>query len=382
MRSLTHLIDRVVPFQPLIAGLDISDRAVKLVVLEEARSGLRLNAWSEKKYAPGVVEGGAIQNADLLAKAIEEAWQGLGISTKERWVVASIPEDHVFIRLVTLPAMPQEDLERAVELEVEATIPLPANEVVADWITLPVALYEGKEHRDIILSATPKKIIDNLLSACESAGIRVVALEPESHAFSRVVVAYGKEHAQESLLAVDIGAASTRIALVVGGIVEFSTALGVSGEMMTRLIAEARHLDAAEAETFKWHVGLKGGAAGRTIFSILEPALKELTQELQRAVRYWEEHIKHRHGATETVSRIMLTGGGANLKGLAEAISFHIGVPALCADPWAILERRVKMSSGLRVAPSFRHPVASFEPLRYATALGLALRGIMFDPLF
>lgn len=381
MRFLTRFIDRVMPFQPATAGLDISDRTVKLAVLEEAREGLQLKAWSEKKYPHGVVEEGVIQDANLLVEAIEEAWQGLGLSAKERWVVASIPEDQVFIRLVTLPAMPEEELRRAVELEIEATIPLPANELIADWIALPAPSHDGKEHHDVILSAAPKKIINDLLAVFERVGMSVVALEPESHAFSRVVVSDGAKNAQESLLAVDIGAASTRIALVVGGVVEFSTALGVSGEMMTQLIAEARRLNAGEAEAFKQHVGLEGGATGRAVFSILEPALKELTQELQRAVGYWEEHIRHRHGAAGTVSRIVLTGGGANLKGLTEFISFHVGVPTLRADPWTILERRVEASGLIRVSSSFRRPVASFEPLRYATVLGLALRGAAIEPL-
>jgi type IV pilus assembly protein PilM len=381
MRFLTRLVDRVLPFQPPIAGLDISDRAVKLLVLESGRDGLQLKAWSEKEYPRGVVEEGLIRDAGLLAKAIGEAWRDLGLSAKERWAVASIPEDHVFIRLVTLPRMPEEELKRAVELEVEATIPLPVNEVATDWIALHAPLNEGKEHHDVILSAAPKKVISDILAVCEAAQVRVAALEPESHAFSRVVASHGAEHAQESLLAVDIGAASTRVALVVGGIVEFSTALGVSGEMMTRLITEARHIDAAEAETFKRHVGLEGGTTGRAVFSILEPALKELTRELREAVRYWEEHIKHRHGATGAVSRIVLTGGGANLKGLAEFISFHVGVRALSADPWAILQSRMETSGGIRVSSSFRHPTTSFEPLRYATALGLALRGAVIDPL-
>lgn len=381
MRFLTRLVDRVVPFQPPIAGLDISDRTVKLAVLEEARGGLRIKGWSEKRYARGVIESGAIRDANLLAEAIEEAWQGLGLSAKERWVVASIPEDQVFIRLVTLPAMPEEELARAVELEIEATIPLPASEVVADWIALPAALSGGAAHHDVILSAAPKKVIYDFLAVLERTGMRVAALEPESHAFSRMVVSQGAHHAEECLLAVDIGAASTRIALVVGGIVEFSTALGVSGETMTELISKARRLDAAEAETFKRHIGLEGGATGRAVFSMLEPALKELTQEIQRAVSYWEEHIKHRHGAAGAVSRIVLTGGGANLKGLPEFISFHVGVEALRADPWAILEKRARTSGGIRVAPSFRNPVAGFEPLRYATVLGLALRGAVIEPL-
>lgn len=379
MRFLTRIVDRALPFQPMIAGLDISDRAVKLAMLEESEGGLRLKAWSEESFHPGMVEDGIIRDAAPLAEAIESAWRKLGLSMRERWVVASVPESQVFIRLVTLPVMPEEELKRAIELEIEATIPLPRSDVVADWTLLPAAASpDGKEHHDVILSAAPKKVVDDLLAVCERVGVRVVALEPESHAFSRIVSSFNAGDVRESLLVVDIGATSTSVALVVGGMVEFSTTLGISGEMMTRLIAEGRRLDTAEAEMVKRHVGLEGGATGRAVFSILELALKELTQELQRAVRYWEEHIKHRHGATDTVSRILLTGGGANFKGLADFISFHIGVNALVADPWSVLGREER---GIRVSPSFRHPSTSFEPLSYATVLGLALRGAASEPL-
>ena len=63
----------------------------------------------------------------------------------------------------------------------------------------------------------------------------------------------------------------------------------------------------------------------------------------------------------------MLCGGGANLKGFSGFLSSQLEIPVEIGNPWInILPKDRKNKSQL----SFE------ESLRYATALGLALRGV------
>ena len=62
-----------------------------------------------------------------------------------------------------------------------------------------------------------------------------------------------------------------------------------------------------------------------------------------------------------------MCGRGANLKGLLDFISLKLKIPVELGNPWInILPKQLKEVPGLPFAQS----------LGYATALGLALRGI------
>ncbi|MDP3794350.1 MAG: type IV pilus assembly protein PilM [bacterium] len=376
MRFFTTLTDRYFPLHPPIVGLDVSSRAVKAVFLKETRRGLLLSGWGEKTFASGAVEGGLVQNADVLLQALTNVWDDLRLKTKERWVIASLPEEQVFIRLITMPVLPKAELQKAIDLELEANVPLPRNEIYADWFLFPQERDATGVHQDIMLVAAPKNAVDTLVGVFDRAGMTVIAMEPESQALARLLGrTYNNEN--DAVLAVDLGATATRILVLANGWVRLSTTMSLSGEGMTDTIAKARHIDQAQAERLKRYIGIEDSKEGYELFRILEPSLRDLVVELQRSSAYWEERSDHRHGLKERIGTIVLSGGGANLKGLAQFLAFHTRMTVNMADPALLFTSDRK---GIRIAPSFSRPATPFDPITYTAALGLALRGAAYRP--
>jgi len=67
------------------------------------------------------------------------------------------------------------------------------------------------------------------------------------------------------------------------------------------------------------------------------------------------------------ISKVLLCGGGANLKGLPELLSSELKIPVEIGNPWInILPEFKKEKSKLSLETS----------LSYTTAFGLALRGV------
>ena len=70
---------------------------------------------------------------------------------------------------------------------------------------------------------------------------------------------------------------------------------------------------------------------------------------------------------SQSVNKIILCGGGSNMKGLAEYLNQRIKKEVVLGSPWINLN----LGSGL--------PVINKEiSVRYATAIGLALRGLNY----
>ena len=107
------------------------------------------------------------------------------------------------------------------------------------------------------------------------------------------------------------------------------------------------------------------------IFEALVPALIDLVQQIKKYLDYYQTHASHEHLPPDGkgVSKILLCGGGANLKGLPELLSLKLKIPVEIGNPWINI-----LSEGKKEVAEL-----SFEEsLKYTTALGLALRGIRY----
>jgi Tfp pilus assembly PilM family ATPase len=77
---------------------------------------------------------------------------------------------------------------------------------------------------------------------------------------------------------------------------------------------------------------------------------------------YWQTHHGEKVGGN--IESIYLTGGGANLKGIAEYIAMGVDVQVKTANPW------VNVCSFEQYIP----PLTMRQSHGYSAAIGLALR--------
>jgi Tfp pilus assembly PilM family ATPase len=161
----------------------------------------------------------------------------------------------------------------------------------------------------------------------------------------------------------------------------FTSVLPISARQFTQIISQTLKISFQEAEELKLKYGLekrykikiqdgteKEIEPGK-IFEILLPALDNLVSQIKKYLDYYQTHITHEHLSPDGrgIKKILLCGGGANLKGITEFLSIQLRTPVELANPWTnILE-----------IPFKELPELSYEKsLEYTTALGLALRGI------
>jgi Tfp pilus assembly PilM family ATPase len=95
-----------------------------------------------------------------------------------------------------------------------------------------------------------------------------------------------------------------------------------------------------------------------------------LTLQIKKHISYYESHSGHEHlerpGAT--IQKIILCGGGANLRGLAQFLLRELHKEVSIGNPWINI-----LPTSLKELP----PLSFAESLRYTTAFGLALRAFV-----
>lgn len=360
-------------------GLDVSDLSLKIIKLKKRKGGISLASFGEEKIKPGIVKGGEIKDENKLAEIIKAALKKVkGEKLKTKYVIVSLPEEKAFLQVIQMPKIPKEDLKSAIIYEAENYIPVPIEEVYLDFqIVSP--LHDRLDHIDILIAALPKKTVDPYLSCLKLAGLEPKSLEIESLAISRALVK--NEVAPLPILLIDLGATRTGFIIFSGHALRFTSSIPVSSGGFSEMIAKNLEMSLAEAEKLKIRYGLKekiklkikDGTEMKKernkIFEALIPPLVDLTQQIKKHLDYYQTHSGHEHlpPGDRTVSKILLSGGGSNLKGLSELLSEELKLPVELANPWInILPEDQKSVSGMSFG----------ESLKYTTALGLALRGI------
>ncbi len=354
-------------FFPASIGLDISDSAIKAVALKkEGAEAFTLLGFGREYLKEDAIEDGAIKNSESFLAALNSLFKNQrGSFPKGKYLVVSLPEEKVFLRILELPgALKKEELSEALKYELEANIPMSLDEVYYDYEILPGP--PGSTHQDIMVNAAPKRIVDSYVNFFGQNGYRILALESESFSARRSLFT-AEADVKETVLVLDIGAARTRFMIVAEGVLRFTSSNVLAGDKFSQLLTERFPLNLKEAEFMKRMVGLdKNQEKGRELLDSLRPALAQLKEQIQNYLNFFETHPdSHKlHDSAQKISKIILIGGGATLWGLTDWLSSELGLAVILGNP----------IKGLKAAPGFKLKMSLEDSLSYASAIGLALR--------
>lgn len=352
--------------KPEAFGLDISDLSLKVVNLQKKRHKFSLASFGETMLKQGIIEAGEIRDQNALSEMIKIAVrQAEGKKINNKYVVASLPEEKAFLQVIQMPRLSEEDLKSAIVYEAENYIPLPIEKVYLDFQKV-VPLQNHLDHIDVLIAALPKQTIDPYIHCLQSAGLQPVALEIESLALSRALIK--NEMTAYPCLLIDLGATRTSFIIFAGHCLRFTSSFLISSASFTEIIARKMNVSLEEAEDLKIHYGLDPSTKeGAKVFESVLSVLTELVEQIKKHLHYYHDHASHEHlgVGSKSVGKIFISGGGANLKNIASFLSGQLDVVVEVGDPWTNISLQDKK---INMPPE--------KSLKFATAIGLAIRGI------
>jgi len=349
-------------------GLDFSDLSLKIVKLKKRGRFFGLASWAEQEIKPGIIEEGEIKDESALCQILIETLKAVkGQKIKTNNAVISFPEEKAFMQVIQMPKMEEGELKTAVRFEAENYIPLPIEKMYFDFqVVQPQSNH--LDHLDILIAAIPKEIADPYISCIKKAGLCPRVLEVESLSIARAIIKDGLS--ASPVLIVDFGQSATSLVIFSGYSLRFTATIPIGSQNLTEAISKSLKTNLEKAEKLKIKKGLDFSKKDGDIFDAQMPALTDLAEQIEKFIGYYQAHASHEHSSplkNGKIKKIILCGRGANLKGLPDFMSYSQGIPAEIGNPWAnILPKQLKEVPGLSFAQS----------LGYATALGLALRGV------
>ena len=307
----------------------------------------------------GNIEDGRIINKDQVVSAIKAVLKlGSAKRINSNKVVCSLPESKAFVRIITIPKMSEEEAREAIKWEMEANMPMSLEEVYFDWQFL-----EGSDDskQQVLTAAVSKEVVDSWMDVLILAGLDVYGLEVESVASIRSLVEKSAV-IDETCLIVDLGARRTSFIIAEGPVPYFTSSIPFSSEGINDAISKTLNLSGEEAEKIKVNNGIED-VNGNPIFNAVSSLLENLVVEIMKTIDFYGEMSKK----SQNINRIVLCGGGSNMKGLVEYLSQRTQKEVVLGNPWVNLNLDNKLPE-----------ISRETSVRYATAIGLAIRGINY----
>lgn len=371
-------------------GVDIGSASIKIVELKSEKGRPRLMTYGYVEEETNVVKSDSRETQEFIIAAIQKILNEARMVSRK--AVAALPSFAVFSSVITLPAMSSKELVNAVKWEAKKFVPMPLEEMVLDWKVLknegekdsrvPKFLakkesvkdeqpksdaspaggepeHKKDEHRavKVLLTAAPRSLVERTVGIFKQAHVELVSLETQSFALQRSLIGNDRS----VIMMLDVGAVSTDISVVVGGIPVLNRSIDVGGATITAAIANTMNIDANRAEQFKRDFGIAGGGAGgEKIPKTIEFTFTSIVNE----IRYVLNLYSGQHDAP--IEKIILAGGSAFLPHLPEYLADVLNIKTYIGDPWA----RVVYPVDLR-------PVLQEIGPRFAVSVGLAMREIV-----
>lgn len=334
--------------KPLV-GVDVSTTGIKIMAINPHK--MAVLGYGSIDLDPQKVQVSLAKGDDYLFEGLKKLMSGKVIGhLPSRHVAVSVPTSRTYSRTIQLPIAAENNLESALQLEVEQYVPISASELYTDYMVID----RNKENVTVLMSAVPKRIVDSIVSSCQKAELEPVIVQPGISAAARLIRATEEGHLPTIII--DIGAATSDIALF-DQQVRVTGSAAVGGHTFTYKIAKELKVSYEEAHQLKVHSGLEPGPKQAKLKAILDPLLGSVTNEAQKIMRYYSERL----GIKSKIEQVIIVGGGSNMPGLGEFMTEAMLMPSRVANPWQALDFG-------RLAP----PSKLFKP-RYITAAGLSI---------
>jgi type IV pilus assembly protein PilM len=317
-----------------ILGLDIGRDTIRAVEVENAEKARPVAVrYAEAPLPPEAVRSGEVREINTVAAAIRRLWTTGGFKTKN--VVLGMGNQRVLARDLTVPKMGIVQIRESLPFQVQELLPVPVADALLDFYPVSEGVGEnGPVIHGLLVAAIKESVMANV-NAVRQAGLHPVHVDLIPFALTRILV--NGSLARGTVALIDIGASTTNVVITTAGVPQFVRMIPAGGEDITRALVNSLEISPPQAEGLKRQRGLApvvGGTDGDArAAAVIRESTNELLGSLRNTVNYFSNTRQN-----EPIQAIVLSGGGARLNGLPQALGELTHISVIPADPFASIE--------------------------------------------
>jgi type IV pilus assembly protein PilM len=340
-----------------IVGLDIGHGVIRgAEIADPTKPRPTLLRYESIGLAPGAIQRGEIVDQGLVVAALKQLWSNGGFKSKK--VVLGMGNQRVLVRDVSLPRMPLTQMRESLPFQVQELLPVPVADAMLDFFPVSAGTGETGEVINGLLVAAVKAPVLKNVEAVQAAGLDPVEVDLIPFALTRSLLSGAEKAGLVALI--HIGAVTTSIVVAQDGIPQFVRIVQYGGEDVTKALMTKLSVTEDQADQIKRGLGL----ATQGVTEQWKPAVDTVfaaSRDLLDTVRNTLSFYLNTH-AGAVFQRALISGGGAQLPGLPQALAEATRLAVGVADARSVLTVSPRANEKLAVDPS-----------GFAVAAGLAM---------
>ena len=257
--------------------------------------------------------------------------------------------------------MSPEELEESIDWHAEEHIPYDLADVSLDYQITG----NTSDSTQVLIAACKRERIDNIRQAIQLAGKEPVAIDVDTFALQNCYEVNYQPAESDVVTLLNIGASTMNVNIVKGTRSLFTRDITVGGSQFTDVLQRNLGLSFQQAEAVKRGVShAVEGVEEKSIEPLMNNVTEIVAMEIQKTFDFYRATSEDNH---TVVQKILISGGGSKLSGLAQELSRRLELPVEVMNPF----RNIRVDTR-----KFDSDYLSEVMPEMAVAVGLAVRGV------
>jgi len=291
---------------------------------------------------PGIVVGGELRDPEKLTEALREFFGKHDLPRRN--VRLGVANNRIGVRTFEIAGVDDpSQLDNAVRFRAQETLPIPIEDAVLDYHVLSETQdTNGQSVKRVLLVVAYRDLVDRYVASCRKAGIELVGIDLEAFALLRAMGAPREADEGSALVVVAVGHDRSTFAVSDGKVCEFARVLEWGGNSLNVALARALDVAPSETERLKRLLDLDDTTPTTELTAATELTEAQI-QSAKAAIRLQIEAFARQlvsslqfyqnQPGSLSIGEIVLTGGTAHMRGLAQELQKLIGVAVRVGDP-------------------------------------------------
>jgi len=339
-----------------LIGLDIGSRTLKACEIVDTKKGRHLKKFGMIDIPPGLIEDGTINDHEAVADYIRQLFKANKL--KEQNVAVSIGGFSVIVKKINVQTMDESKLQETIQFEAEQYIPFDISDVNLDFQILGEN-ENNPNQMSVFLVAAKKEMVSEYINLVHMAGLNPCIIDVEAFALQNIFE-FSYDAKDETIALIDIGASKTSLNILKGLSSLFMRDVSLGCGQINQKIVSLSGCSLEEAEQMKFG-GQNEKISPEDLNDIVSSVVSDWCAEIKRAFDFFYSTYPD-----DTITKIILSGGGANIKEFRQLIAAEASSEVEIINPFNKLEVADNLDS------SYLEKIAS----QAAICTGLALRRV------
>jgi type IV pilus assembly protein PilM len=301
-------------------GLDIGSGSVKLVEIDHSGDQPEVVRIAIRPLMADAIVEGEVMDPALVAETIRQLFSDTGIKADE--VVTAIGGHDVIVKKISMDRMSDEDAREVIRWEAEQHVPFDIQSVVLDFQILDP---EGTDPQmEVLLVAAKRELVDTKVSLLQESGLSARVIDVDSFALHNALERNHPEAMQGIVALVNVGHEMTNVNILEDGVPILTRDIPFGTRRIREELQREQGLTSEEAEEI-----IQGHKSFGDLYRYVESGSEEVAVGVERASAFLMTQA-----AGESLGRIFLSGGGARVPGLPEALAQRMGIEVFPVNPF------------------------------------------------